>query len=384
MKDNCTNKKIRVIHLVGRLGSGGIESLLVSMHKNIRIEEIDSTFFLWSKDDATFYSENDLAKLGISVVYGNVNSCNKVQRFIQKMVSLYSFLKKEKEAFDIIHIHGSDSIMYLMAWVAKKAGIKNVVVHAHTSFSLKHKPVRFLSVIPLRTMTTKYIDYYIACSSIAGKYFFPKDAVNVEVIKNGIEADRFKFDSDKRNAIRENWNYKNSFVLGHIGRFSKEKNHSYALEVFKCILELMPNSKLVLVGEGPEEQKIRNKIDEMQLNEYVKILMPTRRIEDVVMGMDAMIFPSWYEGLPLVPIEAQACALPVYVSDTVTKEINISEYITYLGIKEKPCVWADTIIKEAPYRERKDMTYLIKDNGFDISCTAKKMVEIYKSVVASK
>ncbi len=373
-------KKIKVLHLIGAIGSGGIESFLISMHKSIDRNEIESTFFLWSSQDERFYDNNYLDKLGIRLAYGQVEKGCKVKRFVEKVYSLYGYVKKEGQSYDIIHIHGSDSTMYIFGAVAKIAGIRKVILHAHTSFSFGHKTIRFLTIFPLKLLFSKYIDAFISCSSSAGKHIFPTKDDRCYILHNGIDTDKFAFDVRKRISIRNSWGLDKAFVVGHIGRLSREKNHKYILKVFKKILNVIPNAHLIIVGKGKEKENIVRMINMMDLKDYVTLLNPTQRIEEVMMGMDVMIFPSLWEGLPLVPIEAQACSLPVYVSDRVVKDIGITKYITFLSINEKPLLWANKIINDKDKYERKDNTRIIKEKEFDITVAAKGLLKIYRYV----
>lgn len=374
------NKKIRVLHLVGRVGSGGVESLLVRIHSKMNSDVVQSTFFLWDRNDTKFYGDDILEKYHIDTVYGDVSCKNRYIRFIKKIISLYKFFQSHKDQFDIFHIHCSDPSSYFYGFIAKKAGIKKVILHSHTSFSINHKTIRFILIFPIRCLMERYIDSFIACSHRAGKYIFPPK--KTVTLFNAIDVDCFRFDEEQRKVIRSLWGVDKSFVVGHVGRFSKEKNHVMVVKTFKKVLESKPNSRLILVGEGKEKQKIRKIINKLSLDDYVLMFASANNIAEIMMGMDVMIFPSLCEGMPLVAIEAQAASLPIYVSCAVPKDLDITEYIKYMGKNKNAMSWAKTILADENRFVRRDNTIRVKEMGFDISDTANKLIEIYNDLLS--
>ncbi len=179
-------------------------------------------------------------------------------------------------------------------------------------------------------------------SKLAGISEFGKKAVDsgkVIVIPNAIDTKKYFYDGDKRNRKRFELGLQDYFVVGHIGRFHPQKNHKFLLEIFKCIKEKQEKSKLVLVGDGPLRSQIENQIQKLGIEDSVMLLGSRSDVPEILQAMDVLVFPSLYEGLPGVVLEAQAAGLPCIVSDTVTEEVAITNLVKYLSLKREPYYW---------------------------------------------
>ena len=160
-----------------------------------------------------------------------------------------AFLKTH--TYDVVHIHsGSISVLAIMSAEADRAGVKKVIVHSHASGetdSPKHRLLRFAASLFMR----RHVNIYCACSKAAAEWKFePGYASRAEIIKNGIDAGRFRFDPAIRSRMRENLGLSGCFVVGHVGRFTEEKNHAFLVDVFEELHRKKPESRLLLVGEG--------------------------------------------------------------------------------------------------------------------------------------
>lgn len=286
------------------------------------------------------------------------------------------FLKDHQ--YDVVHIHsGSISVLAIMAAEAGKAGVKKVIVHSHASGekdNLKHKILRFAASHSMR----RYADLYCACSRNAAEWKYePKYAKNAYIIKNGIDTDRFKYEAQKRTEMREKTGLGDKFVIGHVGRFSKEKNHEYLLSVFEIISKNDPTACLLLVGAGDEMDRIKSLVKKKQLEEKVVFTGSVTNVEDYLQAMDVFVLPSRFEGLGIAAIEAQCAGLPVIASDALPNDVDLGN-ISFLPLSAATAAWAGKIEKMKDM-DRKDISALVKKAGYDINETAKLVKELYNA-----
>lgn len=161
---------------------------------------------------------------------------------------------------------------------------------------------------------------------------------------NALDYTVFKFSEEKRKKIRNELNLNEKKIIGHVGRFNEQKNHDFLIDIFYELHKQEANTHLLLIGKGELEEKIKNKISNLGLDEFVTILPPVSNVNEYYMAMDVFVFPSFFEGMPNVVVEAQATGLPCVISDTITKEANITENIVYRSINEEILNWTESII----------------------------------------
>lgn len=332
----CT-EPIRVLHVIGRLGSGGIEKLLVSLMENIDREQIAFDFLLSNKEKG-FYDDY-VRSLGANLLY--VLSGNDVREKLLRRINLYKFLSSND--YTIVHLHGTQPQTYLDAFIAKIAGVNNIILHAHDTKSLTKARTMLLPVI--KSIFRRCPTYYLACSQDAAEYMWPKrlSADKGSVLINGINFDLYTYSEEKRIVFRRNNHLDKKFVVGNIARFAEQKNHKFLLNVFCEVKSRIQNSELLLIGEGKMKEQISNMANQMGIGDSVIFYGTTKDIPSALMGMDVMCFPSFYEGLGIVALEAQAASLPVVVSDAVPECANISSYYHKLSLSDPIDRWASTV-----------------------------------------
>lgn len=289
---------------------------------------------------------------------------------------LRSFLKKHH--YDVIHIHsGSISVLAIMAMVADQAGVSRVIVHSHCAGdhdSLKHKVLRWAA----STMLSRHADSYCACSREAADWKFEKKyASQALVIKNGVDTERFRYDSSKRELMRSKLGVREKFVIGHVGRFTREKNQGFLISVFSQILLMHPDVMLLLVGEGEEQKKAEELVRHKGIEDKVIFAGSVVNVEDFLHAMDLFAFPSLFEGLGIAALEAQCSGLPVIASDSIPRDINLGE-VQFVPLKEKN--WVTAIcnqIEKNETRPRENAGKRITEAGFSIEETAAHMRKLY-------
>ena len=284
---------------------------------------------------------------------------------------LWKVLRKEK--YDIFHDHGNSSMMAIELTIAKLAGIKIRIAHSHNSTCPNMKIHKILNPY-FRTVYTKAL----ACGRLAGNWLFGEN--KFEVLPNGFHTKQFDFSQSNRDTIRRQLKIEDQYVLGHIGRVNAQKNQEYLLKVFGEIADKCDKAILLLIGTGPDEEKIKREIEEHPYKDRIIMYGETDNPAVFYSAMDIFVFPSKYEGLPVVLLEAQISGLPCVVSDKVTQEVDMGD-IEWLSIDDDPKQWAVNILKIRQSKDAERFDYARQHSRqieeYDIDKTVKKLDNIY-------
>ena len=365
----------RVLQVFGEpLSNGGQESFIMNMYRNIDKTKVQFDFF------TPYYCDNDKLVAEITTLGGNVfekngnfDSKGNKKDFVR---NLKSFLKENK--YEIIHIHsGSIFALAYGAKIAKKSGAKKVIVHSHCGGfkNLKYRIIKILSA----PYMLKYPTNYYACSKLAAEWKFPKSIIKnnkYTILKNAIDTNKLYYNEEIRKKTRKELNIDDKFVVGHIGRFSLQKNHEFLIDIFNEI-QKKENSVLMLIGVGELQEQIKEKIKSLKLENKVLMLNLRSDIQELLNSMDVFVLPSFFEGLPVVGVEAQATGLQVFTSTGVTRELPLEKLAYYYPLEDGSEKWANNIINEFKEFKRNNTTEQIKDCGYDVKIAAKKMEELY-------
>lgn len=250
---------------------------------------------------------------------------------------LIKLLKREK--YDIVHIHGNSSMMLIDVLPAVFAGVPVRIVHSHNT-TCNHIWLHKLLNPLFRICYT----HGLACGQDAGKWLYGnRDFIE---LKNGIDVDRYRFDESIREQYREKLGVGDKILLGHVGNFIEQKNHTFLIDVFADLVKTDPNYILLLISDGALMEMIKSKVDKLGLSENVIFLGKTTEVSNYIQAMDIFLLPSLYEGLPVVLIEAQASGIPCIVSDKVAEEANLTGTIKYLDIEHTDS-WVNEIKSDA-------------------------------------
>lgn len=166
-------------------------------------------------------------------------------------------------------------------------------------------------------------------------------------------------------------------MIGHVGRFTGQKNQSFIVEIFNEILKRVPDSELWFIGKGPMMPQIEEKVKSLHLETKVKFFGQISNVNQYMQGMDAFVFPSLYEGLGIVAVEAQCAGLKTFCSKAIPEEAKLTELLLYLDEKNDAQDWASCIVREAKNYKRKDQSEQIVTSGYDIQNTAKWLETFY-------
>ncbi len=361
---------VKVLYFVDRMLRGGIQSLVIDWVSRFDKQKIHVDFLLL--DDGKEYKlEQTLKELGCTVYKLKGIWVKTPIDFIKYKCAVKSFFKEHHD-YKVVHMHSS-SKNYMILKYAKKYGIPIRIAHSHNIDFQTKNPLKKLIGNLFKKPLIKYATDYFACSKIAGEWLFGKDIVESDkfrVIHNAIDYDKFKYNSNIRKKMREEFNFKDSdIVIGHVGRFVEQKNHSFLIDVFYKCYEQNNNYKLLLVGTGELEEFIKEKVRSLGIENNVIFAGFQSNVNDYMHAMDLFVFPSLFEGLGLVLIEAQACGLPCFcTANTIPKDVKILNNLQFISLNDGALEWAKKIISSKlrindnnTYKEFKKMNYLISD-----------------------
>lgn len=286
---------------------------------------------------------------------------------------LYKFLKKNK--YDIVHISsGAFFFTFFCVVTCKLAGIKKIIVHSRNTPRIR--PLKKILIKILNPLYRNMTSVHLSCSTQAAKSLFTKTD-DVIVLKNGIDTDKYKFNEKVRNEYRKKLNLENKVVYGHIGRFIYQKNHEFLIDLFYEI-QKKQDSVLLLIGTGELEDKIKEKVNKLNIKDKVIFLGFRSDVDKLLNAIDIFLFPSIYEGLGNVVIESLTNGLPTFVSSGIPDEANISK--NFYKIDEFDTnKWIEEIQSVKKYDRDNAYKDTIK-NGYDIKDVAKQLEEIYFSL----
>lgn len=266
-------------------------------------------------------------------------------------IRYYKALKKAfSKGYDIVHIHGNSATISAELLLAKCSGIKSRIAHCHSSACAYRK----MHILLLPIFNYLYTDGF-ACSKSAGKWLFHNR--HFEVIPNGFCVDKFLFQINRREQIRKKLEIENNYVIGHIGRINEAKNHPFILRLFEQYGKVDTNAVLLLVGNGPNYEKVKEMITNHPFKNRIIFYGEALNIAELYASMDVFIMPSKYEGLGIVALEAQINGLPCIVSDRVPKDVKIGENIFFCNLDNEKC-WLDLLTNYSKEYNSQNVLYM--------------------------
>ena len=356
---------IRILHIVQRMEAGGTQAFLMNLYRNIDRSKIQFDFLV-EYEEKEFY-DNEIISLGGKIYYTNFRKTLNVIKFKKTL----SNILKEHPEYKIVHIHAT-AIGKICTDVAKKCGVKTIIAHTHNNSAVKDW--KYYPKILLRKLYTNGPTDFFACSEDAGRYTFKNKKFTV--VYNAIDIDKFLFKQEIREEFRKELNIEDKFVIGNIGRLHEQKNQSFLIDVFYEIQKKKDNAILLIVGKGPLENELKEKVSNLGINNKVYFLGNRKDIDRIYQGIDVFALPSLFEGLGIVAIEAQVSGLSVIASTGVAKEANITSNIQNIDLKDSIDIWAETICR-SNVKNRNSVEKLVRNSKFDVKNSAKFLQEFY-------
>lgn len=331
------NEPIRIAHIIGKWLGGGVESVVMNYYRHIDRSKIQFDFIC--DEDSTNIPYEEIESLG-----GKVILIPPYQKVFKYHKELKKVLKNEK--YKIVHSH-INTLSVFPLFAAKCAKVPIRIAHSHSTTNPKEKKKNLLKIV-LRPFTKLFSNKYMSCTEHAGRWLFGNKTFeknNVYVLNNAIELDKFSFDLNDRIKLRKEFNIEDDeYVIGHIGRFVEQKNHRFIIDIFNEVHKMNNKTKLMLVGQGPLVQEIKDRVSSYNLDKFVIFAGQRNNVQKMYQAFDVFLFPSLYEGLGMVLIEAQASNLACITSTEVPTIAKATDNFSFLSLNDDLKRWADEVI----------------------------------------
>ncbi len=358
---------IRVLQCVNNMHRAGLETMLMNYYRHINPDEIQFDFLTHRPERADY--DDEIERLGGRVFYAP-------RLYPQNYAAYFSFMKeffREHPEYQIVHSH-IDAMSFLPLLAAKRSGVPVRIAHSHnTAIDRDFKyPLKQLFRLALPAAAT----HYLACGREAGTFLFR--GKEFQVIPNAVEAAKYRCDPQTRERIRAELHLTDCLVLGHVGRFSAQKNHGFLLDIFQQIVQKDSRARLMLIGAGENEAAVRQRTRQLGLTDKVLFLGSQAEVAPYYQAMDLFVMPSLFEGVPLTGVEAQFAHLPCVFSAGVPEEVCFTDRCIFLPLAKPAEEWAEHILQMA---EMPRETVGIRDNRYDIQCAAELLTGRYRALL---
>ena len=363
---------MKIIHFSLANAKGGITQYVLNNWKHI-----DKTKFRF--DVATFGGkldfQNDLEEDGCKVFYVQNRAEEDLKGFRNEILQIFS------NGYDAVHLHTSYWKSLELERMAKAAGIPRIIVHAHNTrvfddYGREEKEEQHYRIRD--ALTPDAATDFWACSRLAANWLYadkiPQE--KIQIVNNAIDVRRFRFDRQKREEIRRRLGWEDKLVIGHVGRFSYQKNHEFLIELLEQTIRVNPKARLLLIGKGVAKKEIERLAKQYGLMDKVFFAGARDDVESWLQAMDIFALPSHFEGLPIVAVEAQASGVRCLVSDTVTRETAVTDRISFLPLEVS--AWRDEILSgKNEEADRSQAAGQVRKAGYDIREYIKTLEDMY-------
>ena len=318
---------VRVLQIIGIACNGGVESVILNYYRHIDKSKVQFDFVVHKNPSENFVKE---VKKGGGRLYEVTPYMKNVFAFTYE---IYKIIRDGR--YEIVHSN-MNSLSGFPLFAAWLAGAKVRILHNHTTDN-KAEGMRTILKRVLRPFAKLFANQYWACSELAARWMYGDKALStgqITIIPNAIDLKKFAFNQEKRDILRSQLGIEAELVIGHVGRFMKQKNHDFLIDIFAEVVKEKPDAKLLLIGEGPLENEIKVKVKSLSLKNNVLFLGVRSDVADLYNVMDIFVLPSFYEGLPVVGVEAQANGLKCLFSEHVTRESRLLQSTEFLALSD--------------------------------------------------
>lgn len=361
---------IRIAQIMGKWLGGGVEAVVMNYYRNIDRTKIQFDFICDS--DSTNIPYDEIKKLGGKVIL--IPPYQKVFKYHKKLKQV---LKEGN--YKIVHSH-INTLSVFSLFAAKCAGVPVRIAHSHSTTNKKEWKKNLMKQA-LRPFSKKYATDYFACTEHAGRWLFGDrtfEQGKVYILNNAIDLDKYKYNQKIRKNIRKELGINDdTLVIGHIGRFVAQKNHTFLIDIFNELHKKKKNSILLLIGQGPLMDEIKEKVEMLGISDSVKFLGQRGDVDELYNVMDLFLFPSLYEGLGMVLIEAQANGLPCIASTEVPKIADISNNVQFYDLNDSIDIWLKNY-------DTNRFEFICKNCIYNIKKEARKLEKYYLGVLYEK
>lgn len=369
--------KIKIAHVAGGLTTGGVEAVLYNYFSHMNREDYELHYISYDKPNEEVRKRFEELGFCVHEVY------KKKEHFFKSCMQVVNILKEND--IQIIHSHMT-LVCFITSFLAKLCGVKVSIAHSHLAQHITGIKKYIYGIFKWLTKITS--DYYIACGNEAAIYLYGKKDVEsgkTMLMHNAIDTEQFSYNVEIRQQMRKQLGMEECFCVGHVGRFTEQKNHMFLIDIFKEIVACKENAVLLLLGEGPLEDDVKAKVKALSLEKNVRFIGSSSEVYKYYQAMDVFLLPSLYEGLAVSLVEAQCSGVPVVTADTVTEEIHLAKEYEVLSLEDSPKKWADAVCvycekKEEIIKDRKEARKMIQNAGYDIENESRKLDAFYKGI----
>lgn len=365
---------IRVLHLLHSMNRGGAETMLMNYYRQMDREQVQFDFLLTYQGISDY--EKEILELGGKVFH--ITPCT-LHTFGQYKKDIANFLTVHPQ-YRIVHSHNSSKSAIPLG-IAKKCGVPIRISHSHNMFLANPFSPKECMRKLLRNPLKKVSTHNFACSKEAGIWLYGEKywkEGKVKIVKNAIDLECFAYMPETRERMRQQFGLKDSYVVGHVGRFAPQKNHDFLIDIFAEIKKKKKEAVLLLVGEGELRSEIEEKVRHLGLSDSVIFTGVRKDVPELMQMMDVFVMPSLFEGLGIVLIEAQTTGLPCFASEgVVAQEAKVTELLNFYSLEHKAEEWATEILKKSVLYTRTSRVGQVTKKGYDSKEAAKKLQEFY-------
>ncbi len=366
----CELEPIRIAQIIGKWLGGGVEAVVMNYYRNIDRDKIQFDFIC--DEDSTNIPFEEIEKLGGKVIL--------IPPY-QKVLKYHKELKKvlKEGNYKIVHSH-INTLSVFSLFAAKCAGVPVRIAHSHSTTNQKEKKKNLIKQV-LRPFSKLFATDYMCCSELAGRWLFGDreyDKGKVYLLNNAIDIEKFEYNEQIRKRKREELGIRDStLVLGHVGRFVEQKNHMFLIDIFSQVHKENEDTILLLIGQGPLQNQIKDKVKSLKLEKFVKFLGQRDDVNELYQTFDIFLLPSLYEGLGMVLIEAQCAGCYCIASTEVPKIAKVTNNLNFIKLEDSSELWGINAVKGLNKVNRKECIKSIKEFGYDIKEENKKLENYY-------
>lgn len=370
-------KPIKVLQVFTILNRGGAETNIMNYYRNIDRSSIQFDFLVHREEPGAY--EKEIMELG-----GKIYRLPPVHPLhLQKYKAAVNEFFDRHPYYQIIHGQNSELGVFIYE-EARRRGIAVIIAHAHNAPRWRVYDLKFIFRELWKYRMRKSVNSFFTCGEDAAQWLFGKKrARNAFLMTNAVDTGTFRFSAEVRSEVRKRLGREDTKNIIHVGRFNRQKNHGFLLQIFATLLEKDPAYHLYLVGEGELQPEIEAQIEALNMVDHVTLLGVRPDVNELLQAMDVFLFPSFFEGLPVSLVEAQASGIHCVISDGISSEaVLVPENVTVIPLKESPEFWAQRILS-LDLSNRKDVSEIIIGKGYDIKENAKKLENKYLDLLES-
>ena len=351
--------------------SGGIESFLCNLLEPMDHSKLEVDIVSAKLEKSDFTARLEARGVRFIQLSGSLNDMSRNCRMFRGLL--------RRRRYDVVHLHLYQGVSMAYCRIARQEGVPVRIIHSHNEALRRSflKPVKLLLHRWGRRCFTSDATALWACSKAAADFLFgPHKAVTL--IPNGIDTNRFRFNDDIRQTMRKELGLADCLVLGTVGRLCSQKNQIFLLEVFVRLIQLRPDSRLLLVGDGKDREMLERRAAQLGIQAQTIFYGRSDEVERMLWAMDVFALPSLFEGLSVAAVEAQAAGLPVLCSSGLSREVKLTEKTEFMSLETGPKAWADKIMKISYCKtDRERYADAVSAAGFEAYAVAQSISETY-------